>query len=66
MIKCKVTKGKTVRIKAKGTPADITAEFLAITSEIYHQMKEVNESAAEKFRTTYFAAVVDPDSPVFK
>lgn len=66
MIKCKVTKSKTIRVKAKGTPADITAEFLAITSEIYHQMKNVNEPAAEKFKLTVFASVVDHDSPVFK
>ncbi len=66
MIKCKVTKRKTIKVKAKGTPADITTEFLAITSEIYHQMKNVNEPAAEQFRLTLFASVVDRDSPVFK
>ena len=66
MIKCKVQKGGTIQVKAKGTVSDVSKEFLAIASEIYHGIKRENEPAAEEFRRLYIASAIDPESPVFK
>ena len=49
MIKCKVQKGGTIQVKAKGTVSDVSKEFLTIASEIYHGIKRENEPAAEEF-----------------
>lgn len=65
MIKCNIHPRKKIfKIKAKGTPKDLTKETLAIICEMYSQIKKVDEPSAEKFRSVLFALLIDPNSPV--
>ena len=67
MIKCKVHGEKKIfQVKASGTPKELTNEAMFILTELYGGIKKVDEASAEKFRTTLFASLIDPNSPVLK
>ena len=67
MIKCKINKKRNlVRVRATGSLADIEAESIAFIKTLYTELKNRNGEAADDFRRTMAAAILDPNSPVFK
>ena len=67
MIKCNIQADKKkFQIKASGTPKALTQEAMFIIAELYRGIKEKDEASAEKFRSTLFASLIDPNSPVLK
>lgn len=66
MIKCKIDRCGLVRIRAKGTPHNLSVETCGLIAEIYQKMYASNEAAAEEYRRTILGTLIDPDSPVWK
>ena len=67
MLKCKVNKKKKrVRVKARGDVHAITVELLALFKTINLAVEKKNPEAAEYFRNTVTAAMLDPASPIWK
>lgn len=66
MIECKIRRDKNCRIKANGTPREICSETLYIVQAIFAEIKKNDENAAERFRRDFIAAMIDPNSPIFK
>lgn len=66
MIKCKIRRDKSCRIKARGTTREICSETLYIIQEIWSEIKKKDENTAEQFRRDIIAAILDPNSPIFK
>ena len=67
MLKCKldIKKDKS-KIDASGNIGDILNEVAAIVKVVYLETKKQNEEAADKFKRTLQAAMIDPKSPIFK
>ena len=66
MIKCNVSREKNCKIKANGTPAEIASEALFIIHSLYDGLRNENVNAADEFRRTLIAAMIDPNGPIFK
>lgn len=66
MIKCKIHRGKTCHIQANGAAQDITSELLFLIQTIHGNIKKENEKVADEFRRNLIAAMIDPNSPIFK
>ena len=66
MIKCKVNRKKNYcKVQATGELRFILTETLGIIATIYDSMKEKNPEAADEFKRTLQASMIDPKSPVF-
>lgn len=68
MIKCKILRGenKNCHIEVKGTAPDIATELLFLIQTIHGNIKKDNEKIADEFRRNLIAAMIDPNSPIFK
>ena len=66
MIKCKIKKGGTVRVKASGTAQDMMAETAALIQEVHRSINEQNPEAAKGYKLHLLGLLLDPKSPVWK
>lgn len=66
MIECKIRRDKNCRVKASGTPKDLTSELLYLIHEMYNGIKKENEPLADEFRRNLIGTMIDPNSPIFK
>ena len=66
MLKCKIKKGGTVRVKASGTAQDLMVETGALIQEVYRNIRKQNPVAAKGYRSHLLGLLLDPKSPVWK
>ena len=66
MLKCKIKKGGTIRVKATGTAKDIMAETCAMIQEIYRNINRQNPEAAKGYKNSLVVTLLRADSPVWK
>lgn len=66
MLKCKVKRSGTIRVKATGTVRDLLAETAAAIHEVHNGINKTNQEAANEYRLRLIGLLLDPDSPVWK
>ena len=67
MIKCKIDRKKNYcKVTSKGELGHIMTETLGLIATIYEGLKEETPEAADTFKRTIQAAIIDPASPLFK
>lgn len=67
MIKCKIDRKKNYcKVASKGELSHITTETIGLIATIYEGLNEKNPDAADTFKRTIQASVIDPKSPLFK
>lgn len=66
MINCRITREKSIRVKADGTAHDLAVETAAIIKQVYTSIREQDEAAAEQYRVVLLSIVAMPDSPVWE
>jgi len=66
MIKCKIHRDKNCHIVASGSPKDLTSEILFLIQTMHGETKKENPQLADEFRRNLIAAMIDPNSPIFK
>lgn len=66
MIKCKIKKGGTVRVKATGTAQDMMVETATLIQEIHRNIAKTNPEAAKGYKLHLLGLLLDPKSPVWK
>lgn len=65
MLKCRIKRGGTVWVSAKGTCYDLRTETLFLIQQVYRNIKDQNPEAAEQYRTSIIGCLLDPKSPVW-
>ena len=65
MLKCRIKRGGTVYVSAKGNVYDIRTETLALIQEVHRNIKKENPEAAHHYRTSIIGCLLDPNSPVW-
>lgn len=65
MLKCRIKRGGTVYVSAKGNVYDIRTETLALIQEVHRNIKKENPEAADQYRTSIIGCLLDPRSPVW-
>ena len=66
MIKCTIKSQGTVRVRAEGTPQDITNETLVLIKEVLRGLSKQDPELAKECRNVMVAALLDPNSPLWK
>ena len=67
MIKCKIDRKKNYcKVATKGELGHITTETLGLIATIYEGLKEKSPEAADVYKRTIQASIIDPESPLFK
>lgn len=67
MIKCKIDRKRNMcKVKASGELSYIMTETIGLIATIYESIKKTNPEAADTFKRTIQASVIDPKSPLFK
>ena len=67
MIKCNVDRPKNkTAVKCGGSIIDVCVEGIFILGQLYQGIKAQNEEAAEQFRNSMLAALLDPNSTVYQ
>ena len=67
MLKCKIDKTKdSIKVKAGGTLSALMNETMTLIKIIYENMKKQNPEVADEYKRTLQAAIIDPNSPLFK
>lgn len=66
MLKCKVRRKGSIRVKATGTAQDLMVETAAVIKEIHNGISRENAMAASKYKMALIGTLLDPDSPVWK
>lgn len=65
MLKCRIKRGGTVYVSAKGTCYDLRTETLALIQELHRNIKKENPEVAEQYRISVIGCLLDPRSPVW-
>lgn len=66
MLKCKVRRKGSIRVKATGTAQDLMVETAAVIKEIHNGISRENAMAASKYKMALIGTLLDPNSPVWK
>ena len=67
MLKLRIDRKKDyVRVKAKGKLQEITTETQMAVKMVFLSLHEQNPAIADEFRRNMIAAMIDPNSPIFK
>lgn len=67
MIKCKIDRKKnSCKVTAGGELNYIVTESIGLIATIHEGIKEKNPEAADEYKRLIQAAVIDPQSPLFK
>lgn len=66
MIKCKVTRGRAVKMKARGSALDLAVELLSLIMTAHMSINEQSEELAKEFKRTILGVLLHPDSPVWE
>lgn len=66
MLKCKIKREGTIRVKATGTAHDLMVETAAAIQEVYNGIKKKNPEAAAGYKSHLIGLLLDPNSPVWK
>lgn len=66
MLKCKIKKGGTLRVKASGTAEDLMLETCAMIQDVYEGIKRQNPEAAKGYKNHLIVMLLNADSPVWK
>lgn len=66
MIKCHLDREKNkVRVTAKGTGENLTAETLCLIQQVFRGIREANPEAASIYRRAVIGSLLDPKTPVW-
>lgn len=66
MLKCKIKRKGTIRVKATGTAQDLMVETAAAIHEVYAGIKKENREAADGYKNQLLGLLLDPNSPVWE
>lgn len=66
MLKCKVRRKGSCRVKATGTAQDLMVETAAVIKEIHNGISRENAMAASEYKMKLIGVLLDPNSPVWK
>ena len=66
MIKCKVTRGRAVKMKARGSVLDLAVELLSLIMTAHMSINDQSEEVAKEFKRTILGVLLHPDSPIWK
>lgn len=65
MLKCNVTKGHSVRVKANGIPHELMLETAMVIQTVYNGLL-VNPEAAQEYKNKLIGVLLAPETPVWK
>ena len=66
MIKCKIKRGGTVRVKAYGTPHDLMLETGVLIQDIFQNVYQQSPEAAKEYKARLLGMLLHPKTPVWK
>lgn len=66
MLKCKIGKGKGVRVQASGTADELMVETGMLIQQVYQSIREQNPEAAKGYRSQLLILLLKTESPVWK
>lgn len=66
MLKCKICKGKNIRVQASGTAQELMLETSALIQQVYQSIRKENPEAAKGYRSQLLIMLLKTESPVWK
>lgn len=66
MLKCKIKRSGTIRVKANGSVQDLLVETAAAIHEVHNGINKTSQEAAKEYKLRLIGLLLDPDSPVWK
>ena len=66
MLKCKICKGKDIKVQASGTADELMVETGMLIQQVYQSIRKQNPEAASGYRKQLLILLLSPDSPVWK
>ncbi len=66
MLKVTIRQGTPPYVEAEGETKVLAAECCAVIGGVYHQLKSMDEGAAQAFRACVMRLMTRPDSPLWE